>query len=173
MKNLRIFLGAQLLFFGAWAGFLLTSRSSASPEFLLETVPVDPRDLLSGTYVALSYPAANPGAPACRALLRDALSMYVKLEDSGVKAQAGAGELPIYMATDCSGEKRSGWAKAKIEPAWGGTRAQFGIEKFFLNENDPRKDARSGDVLARVKIDDSGQLVLLDLVLKNPPAQPQ
>ena len=60
MSRLKIVLILQLLFFAAWGGFLLSSRNSDSPEFYLETVPVDPRDLISGTYVALTYDLAEP-----------------------------------------------------------------------------------------------------------------
>jgi len=169
MNKLRIALGAQLLFFVAWAGYLLTMRASGSSVFLLETAPVDPRDLLSGTYVALSFP--EPPGPACGPLLRDALELYVEFKDSGAKASEAAGGLPIFVPADCSAQKRAGWARAKVQPSWGGTRAVYGIEKFFLNENDPRKDARSGEVFAKVKIDAAGQLQLLDLVLKNPKPQ--
>jgi len=169
MKNLRIVLGLQLLFFAAWAGWLLSSRNAASPEFYLETEPVDPRDLLSGTFVSLNYAISSPAAGSCSGIMNTALSMYVKLEDKGVTAGTQHGPVPVYEAVDCSDKEPSGagWARATAQPSFGGrTTARYGIERFYLNENDPRKDARSGSVLAKVKIDASRQLVLLDLVKK-------
>jgi len=164
MKKLRIALGAQLLFFGAWAGHLLFSRNAGGPEFYLETVPVDPRDLISGTYVALSYVIANPKAANCAAM--PDRYYFVKLESRGKTAVTAQGLVPVYEAVDCSREPRdkTGWAITNAESRAGA--AKYGIERFFLNENDPRKDARSGSVVAKVNLGRNNQLQLLDLVYK-------
>jgi len=61
-----------------------------------------------------------------------------------------------------------GWVKAAPRYLFGaGAAAAYGIERFYLNENDPRRNARSGSVLAKVKIDGSHRLALLDLAEKN------
>ena len=169
MKKLRIALGVQLFFFAAWGAYLLASRNTDSPEFYLETVPVDPRDLISGTYVALSYATSNPQPPACQAALAARRTFYVKLESRGRTAVTERGQAQLYEAADCTTETplQPGWARAEARYAFGGrSAANYGIERFFLNENDPRKDARSGAVLAKVKIDRNRRLVLLDLVKK-------
>lgn len=159
----------QVLFFLAWGGWLLSSKTSDSPEFYLETVPVDPRDLLSGTFVALTYAVSTPQAGACAQVLNNSQTFYVKLENRGKTASLPGGVVPVYEAADCAFEARDkepGWARAVLQPSFPNPRARYGIERFYLNENDPRKDARSGSVLAKVKIDRRGQLVLLDLVTK-------
>lgn len=168
MKKLRIALGAQLLFFGIWGAWLLSSRNTAAPEFYLETSPVDPRDLISGTYVSLSYEISTPQAEACFPLLRNGHSLFVKLENRGKTAATAQGPVPVYEATDCSLETRDGYGWVSATPEIGGPRlvARYGIERFFINEGNPLKDALSGSVLAKVKIDGSRQLVLLDLVHK-------
>jgi len=164
MNKLRITLGIQLLIFAGWAGYLLSARNTASPEFYLETVPVDPRDLISGTYVALSYEIADPKAPNCSAM--PGHYYYVKLESRGKTAVTAQGPVQVYEAVDCSRDPydKTGWALTSAESRAGAAR--YGIERFFLNENDPRKDARSGSVLAKVKLGKSNQLQLLDLVAK-------
>ncbi|OGR45332.1 MAG: hypothetical protein A2X35_03565 [Elusimicrobia bacterium GWA2_61_42] len=166
MNKLKIALGLQLLFFAAWGGWLLSSRNTDSPVFYLETAPVDPRDWLSGTYVALSY-AINTPEP-CRGLARhDAgLQLYVKLEDKGRTAQTAAGPVKIYEAAACAETPGEGqWAKAYVNFSFRGLfRATYGIERFYLNENNPLKDARSGSVVAKVKLGRANKLVLLDLV---------
>ncbi|OGS12797.1 MAG: hypothetical protein A2234_05830 [Elusimicrobia bacterium RIFOXYA2_FULL_58_8] len=172
MKKLRITLGIQLIFFSGWGVYLLSSRNANTPEFYLETTPVDPRDLISGTYVALSYAISEPQAGKCASMLPWYRAFHVKLESRGKTAATAQGPVPLYEAADCSSEARydAGWAKATVEPGPAGTRAaKYGIERFYLNENDPRKDARSGAVLAKVKIDNRRQLVLLDLVAKVQP----
>lgn len=168
MNRLRIALAAQLLFFAGWGGWLLWSRDSGSPEFYLETAPVDPRDLLSGTYVALSYDISRPKAGSCPSQQKFG-PVFVKLEGRGRTAGTAAGPVAVYEATDCSANppREPGWAEASLQGGWRGPVFVYGIEKFFLNENDPRKDARSGSVLAKVKIGRDRKLALLDLVKKN------
>lgn len=167
MNKLRITLAIQLLVFAGWAGYLLSSRNTASPEFYLETVPVDPRDLISGTYVALSYEIADPKAANCSAM--PGHYYYVKLESRGKTAVTAQGPVPVYEAVDCSRDPhdKTGWALTGAESRPGAAR--YGIERFFLNENDPRKYARSGSVLAKVKLGKNNQLQLLDLVAKLEP----
>jgi uncharacterized membrane-anchored protein len=167
-EYLRLVLGAQLLFFAGWGGWLIASRNTDSPEFYLETEPVDPRDLFSGTYVALNYEISDPKGGRCPRRTRDLGRLFVKLEDKGKKAVTAAGEVPVYEATDCHANppQEPGWAKAEMIYRFGGPVATYGIERFYLNENDPRKDARSGTVLAKVKIDRNHNLVLLDLAEK-------
>ncbi|MDD2806743.1 MAG: GDYXXLXY domain-containing protein [Elusimicrobiales bacterium] len=166
MNKLRLVLGLQLLFFAAWGGWLLASRNADTPEFYLATSPVDPRDLISGTYVALSYDISRPEGGACASFTGFG-PLFVKLEDLGKTAVTEAGPVPVYEATDCAktAPQAPGWAAAAMQYN-GRLTAVYGIEKFFLNENDPRKDARSGSVLAKVKIDKNRKLVLLDLVKK-------
>ncbi len=170
MNKLRIILAAQLLFFIAWGGWLLSSKNTASPVFCLETVPVDPRDLISGTFVALKYEISTPQAGSCTAVLNSNREFLVKLEDKGRTANTPEGTLPVYEATDCAlnaPAAETGWVKAALRPGFPRPGARYGIESFFVNENDPRKDARSGSVIAKVKIDRRRQLVLLDLVKKS------
>lgn len=169
MNKLRITLGLQLAVFALWGGWLLYSRSAGGAEFYLETRPVDPRDLLSGTYVALNYEITAPKADGCAAALRSYEGFYLRLEDRGRTAQTPAGQVPVYEAAACAARPgpEYGWVKAEPDrQAWRAGSALYGIERFYLNENDPRKDARSGSVIARVKIGPDRRLAILDLVQK-------
>ncbi len=167
MNKLRIVLAAQLLVFLVWGGWLLSSRDADSPEFYLATEPVDPRDLISGTYVALNYAISRPEPHGCR-FGRQYGKIFVKLEDKGKTADIAGGPVPLYEATDCARAPGHGalWAEAALQYSGRGDTLTYGIEKFFLNENDPRKDARSGEVVARVKLGHGRKLMLLDLVRK-------
>ena len=167
MSKLRIILLAQLAFFGAWGGWLLSSRNADSPEFYLETAPVDPRDLISGTYVALTYDISRPVAGSCPAF-RDFGPVFVKLAPRGKLVNIESGPVPVYEAVDCSANppQEPGWAVASLQHGFGGMTALYGIEKFFMNENNPLKDARSGTGVAKVKIGHGRRLDLLDLVKK-------
>ncbi|MGD9641876.1 MAG: GDYXXLXY domain-containing protein [Elusimicrobiales bacterium] len=167
MSKLRIALLVQLFFFAAWGGWLLSSRNADSPEFYLETAPVDPRDLISGTYVALTYDISRPTAGNCRNL-RNFGPVFVKLAHLGKTVFIESGPVPVHEAVDCrtNPPQEPGWVSASLQHGFGGMTALYGIEKFFLNENDPRKDAVSGTVLAKVKIGHGRRLDLLDLVKK-------
>lgn len=167
MSKLRIVLIAQLAFFGAWGGWLLSSRNADSPDFYLETAPVDPRDLISGTYVALTYDISRPTAGNCRNI-RNFGPVFVKLEPRGRTVFIESGPVPVHEAVDCrvNPPQEPGWVAASLQHGFGGMTAIYDIERFFLNENDPRKDATSGTVVAKVKVGHARRLVLLDLVKK-------
>lgn len=167
MNKLRLVLAAQLLGFLAWGGYLLSSRDADSPEFYLLTEPVDPRDLISGTYVALNYEISRPEAGGCSDR-REYGQFFVKLEHKGRTVDIAGGPVPVYEAVDCARRPGGGtnWAAATLQYSGRGDALDYGIEKFFLNENDPRKDAKSGEVVAKVKIGHGRKLVLLDLVRK-------
>ncbi|MDD5210486.1 MAG: GDYXXLXY domain-containing protein [Elusimicrobiales bacterium] len=167
MSKLRIVLAVQLLFFVAWGGWLLSSRNADSPEFYLETTPVDPRDLISGTYVALSYAISTPTAGNCPSFTNYG-PVFVKLAPLGKTINTENGTVPVYEATDCSKNppQEFGWVSAKLQYGFRGNMAVYGIEKHFVNEDNPLKDARSGSVAAKVKIGHNRSLVLLDLVKK-------
>ncbi|MBI3299024.1 MAG: GDYXXLXY domain-containing protein [Elusimicrobia bacterium] len=169
MKGLRLVLLAQLAFFALWAGLLIGAPRQDVGDIYLETEPVDPRDLLSGTYVALSYPIGN--ARTCSGLPGSFRrgTVYVSLSDKGRRAATPSGQVVVHEADGCALEKpRSGvWARGNLAEGRGGRRVVFGIERFFLNENDPLKDARSGSVLAQVRPDRYGGLRLNALVRKD------
>ncbi len=174
MSKLRIVLSVQLLFFFGWGAFLLYSRNAPTREFYLETEPVDPRDMLAGTYVALRYPIATPRADSCTQMMSAATGtdFYVKLDNRGRTIFTPKGPLSVYEDTDCAQSPTAdyGWVRAsRLDSAFpsGSPSVQYGIEKFYLNENDPRKTASSGSVLAKVKIGPDHRLVLIDLVSKN------
>jgi len=161
--------------FAVWGGYLFVMNNTASPdEIYLETEPVDPRDLLSGTYVALSYAIGTPDAGGCRSLAGESggtRRVYVRLEKSARTAAAGGRALPIFEATDCALQpvKNIGlWARGDVLAGnWRGPRIYYGIEKFFVNENDLLKDARSGSVVAKVALDRMNNLRITDLVRKD------
>lgn len=54
--------GLQVALLVGWAGYHEWNRTTA-PTILLETVPVDPRDLLRGDYMILSYKISRVPAP--------------------------------------------------------------------------------------------------------------
>jgi uncharacterized membrane-anchored protein len=145
--------------------------NTAISGIYLETEPVDPRDLLSGTYVALNYAISTP--EQCRALIKKGWNtpVYVKLEQKGRTAPTASGPVTLYEVSACAeGPDYSGalWVRGTAENVSSGPpRVRYGIERFFINENDPLKDARSGQVVAKVKLDRYDNLRLEKLIKKS------
>ena len=164
MNKLKLTLIIQLIFFTGWGIYLLTSVDPNASAIYLETEPVDPRDMLSGTYVALSYKISNPINTNCQTLLQNHKPgrVYVKLFQTKTKYLKNK-EVPIYEIQSCNMAQPSGdelWVQAKF---YNKDRIYYGIEKYFVNENNPLKNARSGEVLAKVKINKYQRFQLLSL----------
>jgi uncharacterized membrane-anchored protein len=154
--RLRIVLAAQLAFFGVWGAALLRSHAGA-PSVWLATEPVDPRDLLSGHYVALRYPissTAGCGAPA-------GTTVWVRLAETGETATTADGPVSLVHTAGCVTERPvtapgERWIKGAVEPERGRDRITYGIERFYVAESSPLRDARSGQVVARIALADDG-----------------
>jgi len=99
---LRVVLAAQILFFSVWGASLLRSHAHVRVVWLA-TQPIDPRDLLSGHYVALRYPIETPSTPDCQALLAsaDAAPIYVQLADAGPPIVTSEGAATVSHAVAC------------------------------------------------------------------------
>ena len=171
MNKLRLVLILQLAFFAAWAGWLFFSSSRTTAEFCLNTVPVDPRDMLSGTYLALAYDISRPKGTDCETVLREDLysSVYVQLAPGGASVKTGGKELPLYTAVACSSARPAPdgkiWVTGRSRSRWV-QQIDYGIEKFYISEDNPLKSSKSGEFAARVKMDGLGNLRLVDLIKK-------
>jgi|GEM_PF-764598 len=170
-NKLRLVIIFQLVFFAAWAGWLLTFSSRTVAEFCLDTLPADPRDPLSGTYLALRYDISTPKGADCERALADRKTLvHVQLGPTGRTVSAGGKELPVYGAQACSSGKPASdgkiWVRGNRKGRWGGGQVYYGIEKFFISEDDTRKNWTSGNFVARVKVDGLGNLRLLELIKK-------
>jgi uncharacterized membrane-anchored protein len=167
---LRAALALQLLFFVGWGGRLMTSHRDVAVVWLA-TEPVDPRDLLSGNYVALRFRIASMGAALCEPTAAGDAGgpVYVQLVPSGEVVQTAEGEATIAEAIACTGEmpsRMSGsiWIEGRRDPE--SRRIAYGIERMFVGEENPLRNARSGTVVAKVAINDQFEPRLLEVVTK-------
>jgi uncharacterized membrane-anchored protein len=165
---LRAALAAQLAFFALWGGRLLTSHRDVATVWLA-TAPVDPRDLLSGHYVALRYPISDPEHTGCNLPIAGDV-VYLRLEPSGdALAVPDDGEAQISEPVDCRLEPpdASGdevWIAGRLDATSGRTRLVYGIERFYVPETSALREATTGSVVAKVAINDAGEPRLIDLV---------
>lgn len=168
----RWWLGILLLhlgFFGAWAG-LEEFRRRGAPEFLLETEGVDPRDLWSGQYLELAYPAARLDGRSLEQSPRDGAAMAVKLEPAGDTRVAGqawplwraVSKLPAKDGDYSAFPSREGWARGQAQ----GGRVLLGIERYYFEE-DREAELRKlvpGRYFALVSLSPDGRLRLKRLI---------
>ena len=165
MKVPRLLLVVQIIFFLGWGGYLLTSFQD-SQEIWLQTDPIDPRDLLSGHFVALRFSnLERPTAQGC-AGGSAVNSIWVHLETSEQTIQTAQGVKGIWHITECAAQAPQGqmgvWLKGQHQREQEGYR--YGIERYFLPETDSRRDARSGTVVAKILVNREHQARIIDLV---------
>ncbi|HLG18596.1 MAG TPA: GDYXXLXY domain-containing protein [Bdellovibrionota bacterium] len=171
MKALRIILGAHLIFFGAWGFYLLTSHQ-AGKYVWLETMPVDPRDYISGHYVALNFKIANVSTTKCsESTAVPGTIAYVRLGEEDQTLSVPEGVIRTWGIVDCRFDRPTGnrdetWMEGKFanQPWRSSSFIQYGIERFYVSEGSPLRNARSGDVVAKVSINKNFTPRIVDLV---------
>lgn len=126
----------------------------AGTEVTLQTVPVDPRDLLRGDYVTLAYEISTPNSTA-RFEVGD--RVWVHLVESGDRwvAQGVARERPDRWDAAIRG------TVADRSPL----RVSYGIEAYFVPEGRGHEVERAADVDAVVSVDNAGRARLRYLIV--------
>ena len=156
-------LAAQLLFFGTWGARLLTSHRDVAVVWLA-TEPIDPRDLLSGNYVALEYVVART---YCDVDGTTPVPVWVELVPNGDEVPTVDGMVTVSSATQCRTEPPAPedvgtWMRGELDPEH--DRIAFGIERMFVSETSPLRTATTGTVVAKVALNDVAEPRLLGLV---------
>ncbi len=167
--RLRLVLAAQLAFFALWGAALVRSHSGA-PAVWLATQPVDPRDMLSGSYVALRYRISSAGTAGCdvAAAPAERVTVWVRLAEGDETVLTEEGPVSIAVPVACVLEPPAvadgvPWIAGRIEP---GQRDEirYGIERFYVAETSPLRAAQAGRVVAKVALAPDGSPRLLALV---------
>lgn len=168
---LRGVLLAQLAFFGIWGAMLLTSHRVVDVVWLA-TEPIDPRDLLSGHYVALRFQIAAPAKAGC-ALPAEGTSqrVWVQLSPVGETVATDQGVQAISEPVACrttppEDAEDQVWIVGELGPASGTGSIVYGIERFYVPEDSPLRSAQTGSVVGEVAINDEFQPRLVGLLTK-------
>jgi uncharacterized membrane-anchored protein len=159
------------------------SRPLASGErFQLVCQPVDPRDLLRGDYVILSYAFQDLSAPQKTALLREWEAAHPGTQDEP-KGSFGAlipNDTPIYVPLYRGDKGIAGFGDPTLrQPAtgpfllarkgagsWGRGELRAGIESFYVEEGTGKsweKLRNQGNLLAEVAVLPNGKAGLVTL----------
>ncbi|SMB81279.1 GDYXXLXY domain-containing protein [Deinococcus hopiensis] len=158
-ERLALAVTAQLLLVGGLLSPALLDSVRAQ-EVMLETAPVDPRDLLRGQYLTLAYrvsrvqagPDVNGGQVAYVPLRKSSKGVWTG--ERAVATRPGGG---VFL------QGRVQWINA------GQATLNYGIERFYLSEEAARSEEGRGaaGLRARVRVAPSGRARLLELWREN------
>lgn len=160
-------------------GYMIESRASilrSGREVLLKTVPVDPRDLLRGDYVILSYdisrlqPELVKGDPPEK---RGEVVLYVRLEKQpdGFWTTTEASFQPLPPAGE-SVVLRSLPFSYYPSPTPYALSVDYGIERFYVPEGEGRtlEEARNAEALSvGVRVDAKGRAQIRAIAVNGNP----
>lgn len=173
---------AALLVAGAQTaalGYMIEGRASilrSGRDVLLKTVPVDPRDLLRGDYVILSYdisrlqPELFKGKLPAQAI---ETILYVRLEKQldGFWKAAEASFEPLPPAGDSVVLRSlplSHYPSAPPLPI----NVDYGIERFYVPEGEGRtlEEARNAEALSvNIRVDGKGRAQIREIAVNGSP----
>ncbi len=163
--KLKILIASQIFFFAVFGGWLYINRADFVSEFWLETAPVDPRDILSGTYVALRYAQEDNVSECAKKLDKYVYRIWVHFSESEKKFRLTDGRSGnYYEVKDCSLNPvyEKNWAMIKLYPSSREVKAVF-PERYYLNEKDPKKDIRASEAAVKVRIQRDKTLTITEL----------
>jgi uncharacterized membrane-anchored protein len=154
MKNAKwlwTVVAAQALFLLGWAGWHEYVRQTA-PTILLNTRPVDPRDVLRGDYMILNYDISRHTAPAGWPIGESATAFVVfKITDGyavidEIRREApSTDETRLWTQAEAMEET---WSRRTGEPSQ--LRLTYGIEQYFVPEGKGTPSFKTLEVEAAV-----------------------
>lgn len=162
-------------------GYMIEGRASilrSGTDVLLKTAPVDPRDLLRGDYVILSYDISSiPGdlVTGERPQGASALPLHVRLkpgpEGYWVAVEASFRPLPVMDGSVVIVTQPLS-AFDLPSSADGAIWVNYGIERFYVPEGEgrPIEDGRNaGHVSVAIRVAESGEAQIRALMLDGAP----
>ena len=126
---------------------------------VLQTVPVDPRDIFRGDYVVLGYEISTltniPGLQT----VKEGDKAYVRLEQRG----------DVWEATGVWNSYHEEWdvfISGKVTNVRDNRiTMEYGIEAYFVPEGKGREIERAEDIKVRVSVDRSGIAIIKNLIV--------
>ncbi|WP_246066788.1 GDYXXLXY domain-containing protein [Paenibacillus koleovorans] len=133
-------------------------------EIRLQTVPVDPRDLLYGDYVTLQYEISRLKPELWKGggeqpEQGDVVYVVVKPGGNGVHSAAG-----IYGDKPSVGEGEA-VLKGRVDYSWNeAIVVKYGLERYYIPEGTGKElEQRAGDLIVQVKVASWGQSRIVGL----------
>jgi uncharacterized membrane-anchored protein len=164
-RNMWIGIAAVALAQAAVLGWMIWQRAhllSTGHEIVLEVIPIDPRSLFRGDYVALGYDISRVPVTESRPPIRRGSVIYVTLQKNGERWRrlASSTTMPENLPADQVFIKgRVEYASAPTTTAPGQASVRYGIEDFFVPEGagrDLEKLVGEKKLDALIAVDDAG-----------------
>ncbi|MBD9622958.1 GDYXXLXY domain-containing protein [Ensifer sp. ENS06] len=160
-------------------GYMIESRASilrSGRDVRLKTVPVDPRDLLRGDYVILSYDISRLQPELFKGdtpKQSEEAEVYVRLERQldGFWAATEASFAPLSPAGDCV-VLRSLPFTYYPSSALSSVNVEYGIERFYVPEGEGRtlEEARNAEALSvNIRVDAKGKAQIREIAVNGSP----
>lgn len=172
-RNLWIGIAAVALVQAAVLGWMIWERShllSTGREVVLEVIPVDPRSLFQGDYVALGYDITR--VPVTEDKMRRGATIYVTLQKTGDRWHplTTSTKKPENLPPDQVVIKGNVvYASAPTSTAPGQATVHYGIEDFFVPEGtglELEKLVGQKKLDALIAIDDAGNAGIKGLIVE-------
>ena len=139
---------------------------------LLETQPVDPRDLLRGDYVRLNYPISNVAreqffAPPLTGDLSSGTTVFVALVPAGTNEFYQVARASTVWFTPAANEVL---LRGKVAQSWrsnaGAIHVEYGLEQYFVAEGtgNPR-----GKLTVQAAVSKSGRANIKEVFVDGKP----
>lgn len=143
------------------------SRLGSAPTVLLETQPVDPRDMLRGDYVILSYKITqlrfNQFTPPIETQPAVGTPVFVVLEKRGAFHEAVSASLVFPNAqlgqTVIRGETEHVWQAGNV-------RVHYGLERYYVREGTGNP---TGKLTVEAAVPKSGKAVIKQVFVDGKP----
>lgn len=177
-KILRLTILLQVLFFIFWGGWEWSRRHWVICTIYVDTMPVDPRDLLAGQYMALRYPIGDPANVPGFPKSAPTTSQVIKIRLApGPLVNTDKGQVTMYVAeqVDMTGSANGMgpndkfvWVQAKFNPNGWNNQIEYGIERYYFSERRMQEmnKMRSGQYVAKVDVSTQGLLTIKEFVKK-------
>jgi uncharacterized membrane-anchored protein len=130
MKRIILYVCLALQVAGL-SGFYSWHASLPAPRYLLETRPVDPRDLLRGNYLTLGYQISVPPAEMENLDRGEGKTVFVRLKPQD-------GFYVIDTVADAPVEDGAPWLRAH----WKNQLLDYGIDRYYMPETLGTPDGR-------------------------------
>jgi len=149
---------------------------------VLQTVPVDPRDLFKGEHVILRYEISTideksnvPSARPYRLIgeINEGDTVYVGIPEDSSAINAADRYKPLYVRTDNPSGETDLFIKGKVTSQKDNIiTVEYGIERYFVPEGHGLEIEQADDVKVRVKINRSGVAAIEELIVDGEVWQP-
>ena len=162
-----VFLGIVLLQLLILLGFIGVNEATLAfgKSVVLQTVPVDPRDLFRGDFVMLRYKISTLSDIPGLWRVKEGDKAYVHVEQRG----------DVWEAIEVSKAYREEWdvfISGKVTHARAKRiEVQYGIESYFVPEGKGRDIERARDIKVRVSVNRWGKATIEGLIVDGVPFQ--